>query len=468
MNRRDFFIRSCAAAGGAGIAFAGFARLAENYAKAQNLDIFRRIGFGPLSPVKALNSNETHLALPGGFQYKVIGRVEDLMSDSRKTPKAHDGMALFREGKHWRVVRNHEINNRVAKSDIAIGTKNHYDETAGGGTTTLVIDPKSREIVRDFVSLSGTLNNCAGGTTPWKSWISCEETTYGPTVYKLKDGREAGGFAKPHGYCFEVHARADDILPPEPLTAMGRFVHEAIAVDPKSGVVYETEDADLSGFYRFIPNRHKKLREGGKLEMLAVAGKANFDTRSGLSAGAKFKTVWVPITEPNPPEADTDPAAVFKQGFARGGAVFARLEGCFPASGGRVFFSSTSGGRVRGGQIWLYEPDGRDRGELTLLFESPDREVLDMPDNICLRPKSELLFICEDSDYALGGTTPGNFVRILSPDGKIADFARNISPGKESSEFAGATFSPDGETLFVNLQTIGLTLAIWGDWKKFK
>jgi secreted PhoX family phosphatase len=91
-----------------------------------------------------------------------------------------------------------------------------------------------------------------------------------------------------------------------------------------------------------------------------------------------------------------------------------------------------------------------------------------MPDNICLHPKSNLLFICEDSDYGLAGVTPGNFIRVLSPDGKLADFAKNISPGKETSEFAGAAFSPDGKTLFVNIQTAGLTVAVWGDWGSFK
>jgi uncharacterized protein len=468
MDRRNFILKTAAAAGGIGLAFGGLTKLAEIRASSQDLSNLSGKGFGELFPVPALNTGETHLALPKNFEYKVIGKVGKLMSDNRLTPRAHDGMALFQRRNEWRIVRNHEINDRLPKTGVVIGAADHYDETAGGGTTTLVIDPKTREIVRDFVSLSGTLNNCAGGPTPWQSWISCEETTYGPTKYKTAGGVEVGGFAKPHGYCFEVRASADNNVAPVPLIAMGRFVHEAVAVDPKRGIVYLTEDNNPAGFYRFLPNRHKHLAEGGRLEVLAVKDKANFDTRSGQKAGAQIKTTWLAIDEPNPPEADTDPAAVFKQGIKKGAALFARLEGCFAGKDGRVYFASTSGGETKGGQIWLYRPDGKNDGTLTLVFESPDREILDMPDNICLHPKKDLLILCEDSDYGLAGATRGNFVRVLSPDGRIADFAKNISPGKESGEFAGAAFSPDGKTLFVNLQTVGLTLAIWGDWKSFK
>ncbi|HBR58066.1 MAG TPA: phosphatase, partial [Blastocatellia bacterium] len=119
-------------------------------------------------------------------------------------------------------------------------------------------------------------------------------------------------------------------------------------------------------------------------------------------------------------------------------------------------------------QIWVYEPKSKDAGFLRLLFESPSRDILDMPDNLCIMPRSSLLFICEDSDYIGAGATPENYVRILTPDGKVADFAKNISQASPKSEFAGSTFSPDGSTLFVNMQAAGVTLAIWGDWRGFK
>lgn len=468
MNRRNFLFSAALASGGAVLTFGGFARRAEAIAEAKNLAAFRAHGFGELLPTAAQNTSETYLALPKGFEYKVIGKVGSVMADGRATPRAHDAMGIFQTGGDWRVIRNHEINDQIPKSGAAIGTTHHYDEAAGGGTTTLVINRKTREVERDFVSLSGTLNNCAGGITPWGTWISCEETTLGPTKIKTKGGKEIGGYAKPHGYCFEVQASANSNLPPVPLRAMGRFVHEAVAVDRKTGIVYQTEDHNPAGFYRFIPKRHKRLAEGGTLQVLAVKDRPNFDTRKGQTVGANLETNWLTIDNPDPAEADTDSSAVFKQGAKNGAAIFARLEGCFPAKDGRVYFASTSGGDVRGGQIWLYRATTPEAGNLTLVFESPDRQILDMPDNICPHPKSDLIFLCEDSDYGLYGATPGNFLRILTANGKIADFAKNITPGAERSEFAGAVFSKDGVTLFVNVQTAGVTLAIWGDWKSFR
>jgi hypothetical protein len=328
-----------------------------------------------------------------------------------------------------------------------------------------VIDPKTNTIVRDFVSLSGTLINCAGGPTPWGSWISCEETTLGQTERINSKGVKSGGFAKSHGYCFEVSAKADTNLQPVPLKAMGRFVHEAVAVG-KDGVIYQTEDADPCGFYRFIPRKNKKLAEGGTLQMLAIAGKPSYDTRTGQTAGTRFETNWVTIDNPDPIEADVDEAAVSKQGHAKGGAIFIRLEGCCADKKGRIFFTATSGGDQKAGQIWMYERRNRDSGYLTLLYQSENKDVLFMPDNICIRPKSDLLFVCEDGDYP--NMESKNFVRILTSEGKMSDFARNVSKEFPRSEFAGSTFSPDGKTLFVNLQSAGATFAIWGDWDRFK
>jgi hypothetical protein len=330
-----------------------------------------------------------------------------------------------------------------------------------------VIDRKTNLIVRDFVSLSGTLINCSGGPTPWGSWISCEETTLGPTIRTSSTGNKTGGFPKPHGYCFEVAASANNNVTPVPLKAMGRFVHETVAVDKKSGFIYLTEDYSPCGFYRFIPNRSKRLAEGGTLQMLAIKGKNGYDTRTGQKQGTSFTANWVTIDNPDPPEADLDPLSVFKQGKAKGGASFARLEGSCADENGDIYFISTSGGDKRGGQVWHYSPVNRDEGKLTLLFESPSREILDMPDNVCIRPKSRQLFICEDSDYVGVGGSPDNYVRILTPAGQIADFAKNVSSFPRG-EFAGSTFTRDGKTFFVNLQSAGVTFAIWGEWDRFR
>lgn len=469
MDRRSFISRLAVSSGSLALACSSLSKRAEVFAEKGNLQELRAPGYGELFPTATKNTGETFLSLPAGFEYNVIGKIGTPMSDGRPTPARHDGMWTFKVGRELRIVRNHEVTGgRVPRPGSAIGAANHYDETAGGGATTLVIDPNTREIKRDFVSLSGTLVNCAGGPTPWGSWISCEETTIGKTIRTLSTGSKIGGFPKPHGYCFEVSASANTNLPPVPLKAMGRFEHEAIAVDRKTGIIYLTEDFTPCGFYRFLPRRDKRLAEGGVLQMLAIKGHDQYDTRRGQKQNAMLTASWVTIDDPDPEATDVDPQAVSKQGRAKGGAIFARLEGCCADRDGSVYFTSTSGGDHGGGQIWRYDHVTRDEGRLTLLFESPDRSLLDMPDNVCLMPESRLLFVCEDSDYLGQGGTPDSFLRILTPGGKIADFAKNIIPNLERGEFAGVTFSPDGKTLFFNVQPAGATFAVWGDWSKFR
>ena len=419
-------------------------------------------GYGALRPTKARNTGETWLALPDGFEYTALGKTGSKMSDGCATPAAHDGMATFKVGNELRIVRNHEINAGLGEKGSVFGkAETAYDAQGGGGTTTLIVDPKTRELVRDFASLNGTLNNCAGGPTPWGTWISCEETTLGASLVKDEKGRVRGGFAQKHGYCFEVSAAADGAVKPQPLTGLGRFVHEAIAVDAKSGIVYLTEDRGAAGFYRFIPKHKTKLVEGGTLQMLKVAAPASFsqqaDLRTGLKAGQSFAATWVNIDEPDAPAAEQRTDAVYQQGFTQGAATFARLEGIWYA-GDSLFFTSTSGGDKRLGQVWQYTPQGKDKGALKLIFESPEEAVLDMPDNLCVSPRGGLV-VCEDGHNE-------QFVRGLTRQGQIFDFAKNIAPGFEDMEFAGATFSPDGQTLFVNIQTPGVTLAVWGPWEK--
>jgi len=468
INRRDFLFQIAVATTGVALGFNGFQRRAQAFTTHGTLAAMRSYGFGELIPAATQNTGETFLALPKGFQYKVLGKVGSKMSDGNKTPAAHDGMACFQDGNELRLIRNHEVaNGKIPKPGVAIGP-NPYDETTAGGTTTLVINPKTLEVIKDFVSLSGTLINCGGGKTPWGSWVSCEETTLGQAIRTNKIVNQTGGYPKPHGYCFEVFASANAPVEAVPLKAMGRFKHEAIAVDQNTGIIYLTEDAETAGFYRFLPKRNQHLAEGGTLHMLKMKDKDAFDTRKGLKAGQRFAATWVTIDDPDPVAADLDESVVYKQGLGKGAATFARLEGAYSDEHGRIYFVSTNGGDNRGGQNWRYESIDNEEGTLTLIFESPSREILDMPDNICLRPMSDLLFICEDSDYLGEGGTPENYMRILSPNGKMADFAKNIANGFETSEFAGSTFSEDGKTLFVNLQAVGATFAIWGDWNTFK
>lgn len=418
--------------GGLALACSGLANRVFLMDNSANLEKFKAIGFGELIPTAAKNTGETFISLPKGFEYNAFGKKGKKMSDDMITPPAHDGMAAFDFGNEIRLVRNHEVtNNRLPIEGSTIGG-NPYDKMAGGGTTTLVIDPKTRDLVRDFVSLSGSLINCAGGKTPWGSWVTCEEGTLGKTVIPLEDGKKMGGFEKPHGYCFEVPATANSPVEPVPLKAMGRFVHEAIVVDKKSGVVYLTEDNRPAGFYRFLPNRKGKLAEGGKLQVLKIKGVDNFDARNPPVNQSTFPAEWVTIDNPDPEETDTKSRAVLEQGLAKGAAAFTRLEGCDIDKFGRVYFTSTDGGELKNGQIWAYEPINLETGNLRLLFESPDNNLLDMPDNVILQPNSKLLYLCEDGDYSGLGRVIDNYIKILTPSGQIAEFAKILRPNSQT------------------------------------
>jgi secreted PhoX family phosphatase len=265
-----------------------------------------------------------------------------------------------------------------------------------------------------------------------------------------------------------VPVLANELIRAVPLTAMGRFAHEAIAIDPDTGILYQTEDQGESGFYRFIPNDKDHLDESGKLQMLAIQDRENYDTRTGQALRRALPVIWVDIDDPDPADADTNPSAVYEQGFAKGGALFARLEGCWFGKHS-VFFASTTGGDAGEGQVWEYIPAGKDSGILRLIFESPSQAVLDNPDNICVSPRGGIV-LCEDGDLNR------QFLRGLTPDGRIFDFAQNL---ESSTEWAGACFSPDGKLLFVNWQgdtrgpdddpsklaVRGRTFAIWGPWE---
>ena len=392
-------------------------------------------GYGPLQPAGPV------LELPEGFRYVRFGDEGSPMAGGAPTPPLHDGMAAFSGGPGVvRLVRNHEV------ADIGQAfARRAYDPVATGGTTTLVFDSRAGRLLSSFPSLAGTHKNCAGGPTPWGSWLTCEEGTAGPRV----------GFERLHGYVFEVPASASGPVDPVPLRAMGRFVHEAVAVDPASGIVYLTEDQPTAGFYRFLPGAPGSLRAGGRLQMLAVPGRPDYDTRANQPAGVTLPASWVDIDDPDPFDAGWNPLSVFHQGLRRGGAIFGRLEGCC-FDRGRVLFVSTSAGDARCGQVWAYRPapDGQG-GRLRLVFESPASRFLRQPDNLTVSPRGGVL-LCEDgdgSDRLIG----------LDPQGRVFEFARNrLSLG----EFAGVTYGPGGNWLFVNIQRPGLTLAITGPWQR--
>jgi secreted PhoX family phosphatase len=406
--------------------------------------------------------------LPKGFSYVTFGAIGSLMSDGVVTPGNLDGMAAFAAPSGLvRLVRNHENGNEAFSSvgGLLGPESSAYDRAAYGGTTTLEFDPVRRVLVRDFVSLNGTRGNCSGGHSyDGDHWFSCEETIAGPEQR----------FEKKHGYCYLVSASADDPVLAEPLTAMGRFSHEAVAADPATGYVYETEDpgtdrAKKCGLYRFAPVDPLRPELGGVLSMLAIRDIQRYDTTVNQKSGAALPVTWVQIDDPDP-DLENGADTVFEQGWAKGAARFARLEGVwFDAATESLFVTSTTGGNSRYGQIWRYEP----RSEtLTLFFESPGGSVLDCPDSIVVTPRAGVL-LCEDDATGIDvgtGTSEAKVVNRLvglTPAGQAFDFAINRL---NDAELSGACFSPDGQTLFVNVygktaSGTGMTCAITGPWE---
>jgi secreted PhoX family phosphatase len=451
MNRRSFLKSAATAA--ATIPLHALVARAEALARSSDLRRLRTVGYGPLVDALDEATGLPLLKLPEGFRYVTFGWAGDVMSDGHAMPGKHDGMGAFAAGPgRVRLVRNHEEAAGTPFSHTA------YNPAGAGGTTTLEFDTEAGRFVSAYGSLSGTIRNCAGGPTSWGSWLTCEETT------------ESAGL--PHGYIFEVPA--DGPGDPRPIRDMGRFSHEAVAVDPVTGYVYETEDAGAtlmgffgasskSGFYRFIPKDPGRLSAGGQLSMLKAKSRAKIDLGDDYRNGTRFDVEWVPIARPDNPDRSAPADFVWRQGRMQGAATFQRLEGCWYGNDRQIYIVSTNGGRGHG-QIWVYDPAAE---AITLLFQSPGKDVLEKPDHLTVSPRGGLV-LCEDG----GGD---EFLHGLTVGGQIFPFAQNnvrlrgerngLTGDFTSSEWAGPCYSPDGQWLFANIYSPGITVAITGPWQ---
>lgn len=449
-TRRNFL-------GTTGLAFLGL----QQYTRAA--DSNRLIEpFGPL-----VRDPKGILDLPEGFSYRLLAKRGDTMSDGYKVPGMADGMAAFAgpDGKVV-IVCNHELglemtgmgpfanNTRLPEAFDAALSYDPGDERKNpslGGTSNLVFDPATGEKTAHFLSLTGTDRNCAGGPMPWGSWITCEEPA------DLTQGR-----GQRHGWCFEVKATAEPGLQkPVALKALGRFRHEAVALDPETGILYLTEDRGDGLLYRFLPEKKNDFTQG-KLQALAIVDKPsaslqNYDPESKWpAAGSPMKVTWIDVEDTDSPKDD-----LRIRGHKAGAARFARGEGIHRV-GKSFFICCTDGGPSRRGQIFKLDPSGDAAKPDTLeLFLQPEEsDLLTNGDNLCPAPWGGIV-VCED--LIDPSFSPAAHVRCVTPEGKIFTLARN-SNGQ--GEFAGGCFSPDGKWFFINLQTRGLTLAVTGPWEK--
>lgn len=430
------------------------------------------VGFGPL-----VYREGDILSLPKGFSAQVISRQGDRMSDGFLCPGAHDGMGTFK-GANGKVllVRNHELTpgsygegpfgkdnamvEKVSKDKI-------YDYASGGkymcvgGTTTTVYNEQTGKVESQSLSLTGTVRNCSGGRSPWNSWITCEETNF-------TKGGDNGFLEKDHGYNFEVPALEQiGLIDPVPIKAMGRFVHESVAVHPTLGIVYQTEDEGDGLLYRYlpnvVPNAPGDLHKGGRLQCLAIKEWKSADTRNRKNRKTDrfperkpLEVTWIDLDDIESPEGD-----LRLRGFQKGAAKFSSGEGA-SFGNGEVFFTASSGGEEENGQIFRYvpskyegQPEEKDfPGTLELFIESKSADTFQACDNLTVAPWGDVV-ICEDKeDPRIVGVTP---------QGEAYVIAKNV--GYRESEFTGPAFSPSGKTLFVNIQSPGVTLAITGPWR---
>jgi secreted PhoX family phosphatase len=443
VTRRSFLTGTAAAAAG----FAGLHALLSS----PGVEVSSK--YGPLH-----RDPSGLLTLPEGFRCTAFSRTGETMDDGLLVPGGHDGMAAFPGPDGLTIlVRNHEL---VAQDKRlgAFGPKNErlgkipadrfFDYGKGvlpglGGTSTIVFDTKTQKPLRHFLSLAGTWRNCAGGPTPWGSWVTCEESLQTPK----------GPIARSHGWCFEVPAEADPRLAdPVALKDMGRFNHEAVAVDPKSGTVYLTEDRADGLLYRFTPKVPGKLDRGGRLQALMLKAHPKADTGNKgrgpeLAVGKPLDVEWIDLKDVANEKSDDLRA----RGNRAGAAKFWRGEGIWTAKDG-LYFCATSGGSNSKGQVWKLALDG---SSVTLFLEPRNADLVDMCDNLCVAPWGDLI-LCEDG--------PGhNRLVGVTPKGEVYTLAQNVL---NLYELCGACFSPDGSTLFVNLQRPGITVAITGPWNK--
>ena len=459
LSRRGFLQGTVAAGAGVVLLGAGEVLLTAPNAAAAPAGA----GYGPLVADPA-----GRLALPEGFSYKVVTEAgKTLLESGEPTPSNHDGTGAFKgKGGATVLVNNHELGDPFTETPLPVPHIDGftYDPGSAGGCTVVETDPDGNR-VREWVGVAGTSTNCAGGITPWDTWLTCEET---------EDLAGTGGATKDHGYVFEVDPFDQEAnRDPQPIKALGRFAHEAAVVDPGSGDIYLTEDAGGPNglLYKWTAPEGFKKNKGGLRELgptdgdfgamvCTDGGGAVVDDLSlATEIGTSYTVKWVPV--PDRDARTTPTRKQLKDGEVTRGH---KLEGIWWGDGGAYVvtsFAREESPVPHDGQVWFYEPK---KSTLTLRVRfgvnpDPDKDgAFDGPDNISVSPWGGLI-VAEDGEGVqhLFGVTQG---------GEPFPMARNDMSG--GSEFTGPVYSPDKKVLFANIQTPGLMFAITGPWKKQK
>ncbi|MFC8077913.1 alkaline phosphatase PhoX [Streptomyces sp. NPDC057307] len=330
-------------------------------------------GAGPYGALGSADGN--NIRLPAGFTSRVVARSGQTVPGTSYTwHNAPDGGACYADGSGWIYVSNSEIN-----------------PSGGAGAVRF---SAAGAITGAYRILAGTRQNCAGGSTPWNTWLSCEEVTRG-YVYETD----------PWGV--KAAVRRD---------AMGLFKHEAAAADPVRRVIYLTEDETNGCFYRFAPTTWGDL-SSGTLQVL----------RAGTATSGSF--TWVTVPDP-----DGSPTQTRDQ--VSGAKRFNGGEGCYYADGS-VWFTTKGDNRV-----WRVDP-AASTYELTYddSLVSGGGAPLTGVDNVTGSSSGDL-FVAED-----GGNLE---ICVITPDDVVASFLR--VGGQSGSEITGPAFSPDGSRLYFSSQ----------------
>jgi secreted PhoX family phosphatase len=437
------------------------------------------------------------LALPAGFRYTLVSRSgSTALVTGEKSPRNPDGTGAFTVGGRVRLVQNHEITPGPGENPVPIVPGTRYDAGIVGGGCTVIETSRDGQRLSEWVALSGTVGNCAGGVTPWNTWLSCEETED-----RAGTGYGAGGTARQdHGFVFEVAPARPGEQHPAPIKAWGRYPHEAVVVAPDRQHVFLTEDVSNPNglLYRWTAPNGLRLRRGvlqelgpgeGRLQALQVVAPdgGHLDDLSRITGqylNQPLPTAWIDV--PDRLAADTPVRQQFDNARVTRNK---KLEGAWGDAHGFYFDASSAhpgpdlpaGSVPHDGQIWYYHYQTETLtlrayfpyvAQLHVATTNPATTrghgvtYLDEPDNLHVTPWGGLVIAEDgDGDNHLFGWTEQSGAWPLARN-EINTAGPHEPP--EYAEFTGPTFSPlNSRLLYANVQQPGVTYAITGDFHRY-